>query len=102
MKKSIASVFLILVLVLSFSFTLNVSVTAKDNLVLSVNKNQVKAGENLIVSIDIDSDETSLYAYTAKLSYDEDVFDVIESEDFEEQENWSDILYNKENNRQMV
>ena len=97
MKKALACTLLVLTLFVSFSFLTNVN--AKDSLMLKTDKNQVKLGEEIVVSIDIDSNHTDLYAYTAKLGYDKDVFEVIETKDFQEQENWSDITYNKENNK---
>ncbi len=97
MKKLMACLVLLLTLFISFTFIMKVN--AKDNLILNVSKNEINVGEELLVSINLDSEHTDLYAYTAKLSYDKDVFEVIEKEDFEEQENWSDIQYNKDNNK---
>ena len=97
MKKVIAYGLLILTIFVSFSFVTNI--VAKDNVVLDVSEKEVKFGDEIIVSIDVNSEHTDLYAYTAKLTYDKDVFEVINTDDFEEQDNWSDILYNKANNK---
>ncbi len=97
MKKVRVCLAILIMLFVTFAFT--VSVKANDSLILNVDKNEVNLGEDILVSINLDSEYTDLYAYTAKLSYDRDVFEVIETEDFEEQENWTDIQYNKDNNK---
>ena len=97
MKK--LATFLLLIVFL-FAFAINVN--AANETILNVSKNEVSLGEEIILSIDLDTQnegETSLYAYTAKLSYNKDVFEVIQKEDFQEQENWSDINYNRANNK---
>ena len=97
MKKTI--VFLITIILF---FTIATNVNAMEKIELESTKDRVNLGEELIVSLDLnldDKEETSLYAYTAKLSYDKDVFEVINESNFEESENWSDITYNKNNNK---
>lgn len=96
MKKIVVFLFLFV-----FSLTIALNVNAVGTTVLKVSENEVNLGEEIIISIDLNDnkEETSLYAYTAKLSYDKDVFEVIKTEDFQEQENWSDIVYNQKNNK---
>ncbi len=97
MKKLATFLFLVVFL---FAFAINVN--AANETILNVSKNEVSLGEEIILSIGLDTqneEETSLYAYTAKLSYNKDVFEVITTEDFQEQENWSDINYNRANNK---
>lgn len=89
-------------LIIMFSCIIATNVNAAESITLKATKEQVNLGEEITISLDLnieDSEETSLYAYTAKLSYDKDVFEVIEETDFEESENWSDITYNKNNNK---
>ena len=97
MKKALACTLVVLTFFISFSLFANV--IAKNSVILNVSKSEVNLGEDIVVSINVDTNEKSLYAYTAKLSYDKDVFEVIDEDDFEEQENWSDIMYNKANNK---
>ncbi len=97
MKK--LATFLLLIVFL-FAFAINVN--AANETILNVSKNEVLLGEEIVLSIGLDTqneEETSLYAYTAKLSYNKDVFEVITTEDFQEQESWSDINYNRANNK---
>lgn len=97
MKK--ITVFLITIILF---FTIATNVNAVVNAGLKSTKERVNIGEEIIVSLDLNLDnkeETSLYAYTAKLSYDKDVFEVIDESNFEENEDWSDITYNKSNNK---
>ncbi len=92
--------FFLITMILSLAVA--TSVNAVENIELKTSKDKVNLGEEIIVSLDLNienKEETSLYAYTAKLSYDKDVFEVIDESDFEESENWSDITYNKRNNK---
>ncbi len=86
-----------IIFVFLVSFSLNVY--AKEKVDISVSKNSVDLGDEITVSINFSKEEQAAYAYTAKLSYDEDVFETIDTENFEEQENWSDINYNTKNNK---
>ncbi len=96
--KKIAVFFITMILFL----TIATNVIAVENIELKTTKDKVNLGEELIVSIDLNldnKDKTSLYAYTAKLNYDKDVFEIIDESNFVENENWSDITYNKNNNK---
>lgn len=89
MKKSV--VILLTILLIFISAT---AVFAEDKMNLNLSKSEVNKGEEVIVSINFDTSETSsLSSYTAKLKYDKDVFEDIKEEDFQEQENWADIKY---------
>ena len=94
MKKKIIS---LIFFILLFTFSLNVF--AKEKVDLNIDKNSVNLGDEITVSINFSREEQVAYAYTAKLSYDEDVFETIDTENFEEQENWSDINYNFKNKK---
>ncbi len=94
MKKSIAILLTILLI-----FITATTVLAAEKVELTTNKSELNVGEEFQISINFDSEETSLYSYTAKLNYDKDIFEEIEKEDFEEQENWSDITYSKYDNK---
>ena len=82
MKKALACTLVVLTFFISFSLFANV--IAKDSVILNVSKSEVNLGEDIVVSINVDTNEKSLYAYTAKLSYDKDVFEVIDEDDFED------------------
>ncbi len=81
-----------------FSFSFISIVNAKEKVELNVSKDEVDLGEDIELSINID-EETSIYACTAKLTYDKDVFEMLDTQDFKEQENWSSITYNAKNNK---
>lgn len=97
--KKIGVYVLLLTLTLFISFSFVTNVYARDNIMLNVTKEEVKLGDEITVSININSEHTDLYAYTAKLSYDKAVFEEITTENFAEEENWSDISYNEDNNK---
>ncbi len=89
---------LILVTILLIIIPL-VNVYANDEMQLEISKTELNPGDELTVSVNFNTDRTPIYVYTAKLTYDEEIFEVIEKDDFEEQENWSEITYNKINNK---
>ena len=79
-------------------FTTTMSVNAAENIVLSADTERVERGGSVVISLDLGED-ADLYAYAAKLSYDKNVFEPIEKSSFQAQDNWSDIVYNSENNK---
>ncbi len=94
MKKRMAILLTILLI-----FICATTVFAAEKLKLTTNKSEINVGEELRISIDFDSQENQFYSYSAKLNYDKDIFETIEKEDFEEQENWQDITYNSSDNK---
>ncbi len=86
--------FIILFLMIILPFNVN----AKEGISLKVDKNELKSNDelNLIVDLEYDKD---LYAFLANLSFDENVFEVINTNNFQEQDEWSNIVYNEENNK---
>ncbi len=79
-------------------FMTAIPASAADNIVLSADAERVEKGGEVLVSLDLGED-ANLHAYAAKLSYDKNVFEPIEKNSFQAQENWSDIVYNSENNK---
>ncbi len=71
---------------------------AQERITLNVDKTEVKANDTVTVTVDLDSNQ-SLYAFTSSLSFDENVFEVLQTENFKELDDWSDITYNSENNK---
>ena len=78
MKKIITFLMLFI-----FSFSFISIVNAKEKVELNVSKDEVDLGEEIELSINI-GEETSMYACTAKLTYDKDVFEVLDTQDFKE------------------
>ena len=93
MKKKIS-----IILTIFFLFAFSINVYAKGKSDIEIDKAEIKRGEEVTITIKL-GEEKEIYAYTAKLSYDKEVFEQIKEEDFEEQENWSDITYNANNNK---
>ena len=93
MKKTITAIIFI------FLITFSLNVFAKEKVDLNIDKNSIEPGDEITVSINFSKEEQAAYAYTAKLSYDEDVFETIDTENFEEQKNWFDINYNMKNKK---
>ena len=93
--KKVALVLMIILLI----FASMVSVYAKDEMQLEISKKELNPGDEFIVSVNFDTEKEPVYSYVAKISYDKDVFEVLNKDDFEEQENWSDITYNSTNKK---
>ena len=93
--KKITLILVVLLLII----TPLVNVYANDEMQLEISKSELNPGDEFTVSVNFDTEKDPVYVYAAKLSYDRDVFEVIEKDDFEEQENWSDITYNSTNKK---
>ena len=76
-----------------------VNVCAQGQIKLKSDKNSVDFGDEIVVSIDLGRENQKLYDYTARLSYDEKVFEKISADNFQNLGSWSDITYNIKNNR---
>lgn len=72
---------------------------AADKMNIQASKTELNTGDEFTISVNFESQKENIYAYTAKLVYDQNVFEVIDKDDFEGQENWSDITYNSNNNK---
>ena len=91
---------LILTTILLFFICITTVVFATDKMDLKINQTNLNLGDELTATINFDIGEvSSLYSYTARLNYDKDVFEIIEKENFEDQENWSDISYSSYDNK---
>ena len=73
-------------------------VFAKANVVLNVDKKDLEAGDVVTVSAQLSSD-TKLYALTATLSYDTNVFEEMDDTNFASDDENIDILYNNQNHK---
>ena len=89
--KNLKFRYLIILFLIAMLFPFNVS--AKEDITLRVNRTKLNPGDSVSVIVDLDYNN-SLYALKAGLSF----FEVLETHNFEEQDNWSDIVYNEENN----
>ena len=73
-------------------------VFAKANVILSVDKNNLEIGDVVTVSAKLPS-ETKLYALTATLSYDTNVFEEMDDTNFASEDENIEILYNNKNHK---
>ena len=71
---------------------------AKANVILSVDKKDLEAGDIVTVSAKLPS-ETKLYALTATLSYDTNVFEEMDDTNFASDDENIEILYNNKNHK---
>ncbi len=94
MHMRIKYLIIIFLAVILFPFGVN----ASENVTLKTDKTVLKKGDSVTVIANIDYDK-SLYAFTAGLSYDENVFEKLQTSNFNELNEWSDVVYNKENNK---
>ena len=86
--------FILLTIIITFIFPLNV---LAENLVsLSSDKDILDIGDDVIVTAKL-TDNHNIYALTSTLSYDKEVFEEIDNNNFKSQE--SNIIYNDSNNK---
>ncbi len=94
MKNIKKLLFIIILTILLFP----VLTLANNEVTLKVDKSDLEAGDVVTVDAEIPSD-LKLYALTATLKYDQNVFEEISNENFVGQEDVVELLYNPENNR---
>ena len=73
------------------------SVYAKESVHLKVDKKDLELGDEITVTATMSGD-SKLYALTAKLVYDNDVFTEIDDSDFEYDDETLNVIYNEKNN----
>ena len=88
----------ILIFILLTIFILPITIYANNEVILKVDKTELEVGDVITVDAEIPSD-IKLYALTATLNYDKDVFEEITDQNFVGQEDVVEILYNPENSR---
>ncbi len=76
-----------------------VNVAAQGQITLKTDRNRADFGEGVSVSVDLSRENPNLYVYTARLSYDKEVFEEISKDSFEDLGNWSDITYHGNSGR---
>ena len=88
----------ILYLIILSTFLLPLTVLANDKITLKVDKSDLSAGD--VVTVDaVMPEDLKLYALTATLNYDKNVFEEISNENFVGQEDVTEVLYNPGNQR---
>ena len=92
MKKITNLVFVIIM------FIFVTKVQAVERVALSSDKMEVATGEEIVISLNLNNNNKNFVAYTAKIDYDQAVFEIVETENFQGQDNYADITYNKSNN----
>ncbi len=88
----------ILSLIIISILLLPITIYANNEITLKVDKQDLNAGEVVTVDAELPKD-LKLYALTATLNYDHNVFEEISNENFVGQEDVVNVLYNPENNR---
>ncbi len=91
---------ILLIGILLFLKTTNVF--ADEKISLETNKKTINAGDTITLTVTLNTDYESLYAIKAKLSYDKDVFSVLDDKSVEKLDNNSEIIYNEENNEFVI
>lgn len=66
---------------------------------INTNKEQIKKGEEIEISIKIPSTESSLYTYSGELEYDQAAFENITKENFNTENSWENLEYNEQNGK---
>ncbi len=89
MKKINFSIFLAIIIIC----ICNCSNASMENISsLKCNKNTIKTGEEIIVTLSYN--ETNINAYKATLEYDSEVFEEVKEQDFKTLNNWRQLQYN--------
>ncbi len=68
---------------------------------MSIEKNDIKQGEETSITLKINSEE-QINAFQAKLSYDEDIWEEIDENNFVVDDGWEGLKYNKDNKEFIV
>ncbi len=89
----------LLILLAGVVFLFSGKVSAKE-IILQTNSKEVNVEDTVTLNVSVDNEDQSLYALKAKLSYDKDVFEVLEEKDFSEE--IEDIVYNEQNNEFVI
>ena len=93
------------IFVFVFSFVIltltciNVQAASTMNVVVEQDKQEIKSGESLTLTLRFDNYEVfdnGLNAYKATLVYNRDVFEVVHQENFQTQNNWERLRFNEE------
>lgn len=81
------------------SFAVNAFAAEPPKETLSVSQSELNPKDEFVLYVALDGANNDLLAYTARLSYDKNVFETVSENSFEERDNWSDITYNAENQK---
>ncbi len=79
-------------------FLMPIDVFAKENINLKVDKTDLEMGDEVVVTAELTGKE-KLYAFTATLSYDQEVFEPIYETDFSTNDSSISIAYNDSNKK---
>ena len=96
MRKHLSLKYFLLMLLTSILLPINVM--AKGDITLEVDKTDLEIGDEVTVTAKLSSDE-KLYALTATLNYDRNVFTEIDNKNFISKDDTVDIIYNNSNNK---
>ncbi len=73
-------------------------VLADAEITLDTNVQKAERGGEVVLSLRL-GEEAKLYAYSARLSYDKNVFAPVDTDSFQLDDQWSDIVYNSANHK---
>ncbi len=94
MRKKLNYLIIVLITIILLPFSVN----AKDGITLQLDKTTLKPGDSITITVDLDYND-SLHSFVGGLSFDENVFEIPETSNFKELDEWSDVVYNKENKK---
>ena len=66
---------------------------------ICTDKNQIKKGEEIEISIKIPNTENSLYVYSGEIEYDKETFEKVTAENFYTENSWENLEYNEKNGK---
>ena len=102
-NKKVSCFILLLVLILAVGIT---SVYAADfGIQLTGSKDTIKPGETITLQVslkDIEKMSTGVNVFLATIDYDKNVFEQLKEDDIKTLNNWSGMMYNKDNGKIIV
>ena len=86
------------IIIMLCAIILPVNAYAKESINIIADKSELNNNDSVTLMVDLDYNEP-LYSFISELSYDTNVFENLKTYNFQEQDEWSDIVFNEENNK---
>ena len=100
MKKFILVINILMIISISVISYADQSKTG--NIEVNISENQISAGEELEVSINVTDVDNMIYAYSGEIEYDKEKFETITSSNFSMENSWEHLEYNNENGKFVI
>ena len=92
-------VFIINILIITCINLVSYAGEENNTIGINTNKEQIKKGEEIEISIKIPSTENPIYTYSGELEYDKEAFEKVTSAKFNTENSWENLEYNEQNGK---